>query len=83
MEIEFDPHKEATNLKKHEISLKRAADLVVSDYELVVRKGEVRVQAIGVIDGEHFTTLRGTYEELAEGFRQLVDNYVATKYPSR
>jgi uncharacterized protein (DUF4415 family)/uncharacterized DUF497 family protein len=55
MEIEFDPHKEATNLKKHEISLKRAADLVVSDYELVVRKGEVRVQAIGVIDGEHFS----------------------------
>ena len=28
------------------------------------------------IDGEHFTTLRGTYEELAEGFRALVDNYV-------
>ena len=35
------------------------------------------------IDGEHFTTLRGTYEELAEGFRQLLDNYVATKYPAR
>ena len=29
------------------------------------------------IDGEHFTTLRGTYDELAEGFRALVDNYVA------
>ncbi len=33
------------------------------------------------IDGEHFTTLRGTYDELAEGFRALVDNYVATRYP--
>ena len=32
------------------------------------------------IDGEHFTTLRGTYDELAEGFRALVDNYVATRY---
>ena len=30
------------------------------------------------IDGEHFTPLRGTYDELAEGFRALVDNYVAT-----
>ena len=35
------------------------------------------------IDGEHFTTLRGTHDELAEGFRALVDNYVATRYPAR
>jgi (E)-4-hydroxy-3-methylbut-2-enyl-diphosphate synthase len=35
------------------------------------------------IDGEHFTTLRGTYDELATGFRELVDNYVATRYPKR
>jgi (E)-4-hydroxy-3-methylbut-2-enyl-diphosphate synthase len=35
------------------------------------------------IDGEHFTTLRGTYDELALEFRQLVDNYVATRYPAR
>jgi (E)-4-hydroxy-3-methylbut-2-enyl-diphosphate synthase len=35
------------------------------------------------IDGEHFTTLRGTYDELAEGFRTLVDNYVATRYAKR
>src|SRR5438309_2803733 len=34
------------------------------------------------IDGEHFTTLRGTYDELADGFRALVDNYVATHYPA-
>jgi (E)-4-hydroxy-3-methylbut-2-enyl-diphosphate synthase len=32
------------------------------------------------IDGEHVTTLRGTYEELAEAFRQLVDDYVETRY---
>ena len=35
------------------------------------------------IDGQHHTTLRGTYEELAAAFRELVDNYVATKYPKR
>src|SRR3989442_3197159 len=35
------------------------------------------------IDGEHFTTLRGTYEELAEGFRSLVDDYIASRYPKR
>jgi (E)-4-hydroxy-3-methylbut-2-enyl-diphosphate synthase len=35
------------------------------------------------IDGQHHTTLRGTYEELAVAFRELVDNYVATKYPKR
>jgi (E)-4-hydroxy-3-methylbut-2-enyl-diphosphate synthase len=35
------------------------------------------------IDGQHHTTLRGTYEELATAFRELVDTYVATKYPKR
>ncbi len=35
------------------------------------------------IDGEHATTLRGTYEELSSGFRDLVDNYVATRYARR
>ena len=35
------------------------------------------------IDGEHYTTLRGTYEELAEEFRALVDRYVEGKYPLR
>jgi hypothetical protein len=27
--------------------------------------------------------LRGTYEELAAAFRQLVDDYVSTKYARR
>src|SRR6186713_662506 len=35
------------------------------------------------IDGVHATTLRGTYEELAVGFRTLIDDYVATKYAPR
>ena len=35
------------------------------------------------IDGQHHSTLRGTYEELAVAFRALVDDYVATKYPKR
>ena len=35
------------------------------------------------IDGQHATTLRGTYEELDAAFRQLVDQYVATKYSRR
>jgi (E)-4-hydroxy-3-methylbut-2-enyl-diphosphate synthase len=35
------------------------------------------------IDGQHFTTLEGTYDELAAAFRALVDDYVATKYPRK
>jgi (E)-4-hydroxy-3-methylbut-2-enyl-diphosphate synthase len=35
------------------------------------------------IDGQHHTTLRGTYEELAVAFRELVDRYVETKYSPR
>ncbi|HSK11199.1 MAG TPA: flavodoxin-dependent (E)-4-hydroxy-3-methylbut-2-enyl-diphosphate synthase [Vicinamibacterales bacterium] len=35
------------------------------------------------IDGQHFTTLRGTYAELSEAFRKLVDDYVDTKYAKR
>ena len=35
------------------------------------------------IDGQHATTLRGTYDELSHAFRALVDDYVATKYPRK
>src|SRR6476469_8396532 len=35
------------------------------------------------IDGQHFTTLKGTYEELSSAFRALVDDYIANKYPRR
>jgi len=32
------------------------------------------------IDGQHFTTLRGTYDDLSTAFRKLVDEYVEGKY---
>jgi (E)-4-hydroxy-3-methylbut-2-enyl-diphosphate synthase len=35
------------------------------------------------VDGQKFATLKGTYDELAEAFRKLVDDYVATKYPRK
>ena len=35
------------------------------------------------IDGQHYTTLRGSYEELAHEFRALVDRYVESNYPLR
>jgi (E)-4-hydroxy-3-methylbut-2-enyl-diphosphate synthase len=35
------------------------------------------------IDGQHFTTLEGNYDQLAAAFRALVDDYVSTKYPRK
>lgn len=35
------------------------------------------------VDGRRTTTLRGDYQELAEAFRQIVDQYVATNYPRK
>ncbi len=34
------------------------------------------------IDGQHVTTLRGTYEELSAAFQKLIDDYVDRKYPA-
>ena len=35
------------------------------------------------VDGQKFTTLRGSYAELDSAFRRLIDDYVSTKYPRR
>ena len=35
------------------------------------------------IDGKHFNTLEGTYEELSAAFQKLVEDYIATKYHKR
>ena len=34
------------------------------------------------VDGQHVTTLRGTYDELAAAFQKLIDDYVDRKYPA-
>jgi (E)-4-hydroxy-3-methylbut-2-enyl-diphosphate synthase len=35
------------------------------------------------IDGQKFTTLEGTYQELSAAFQALLNDYVVTKYPRR
>ena len=35
------------------------------------------------VDGRHHSTLKGTYDELATAFRELVDTYVTTRYPRK
>lgn len=35
------------------------------------------------IDGEKFTSLQGSPEQLAEAFQRLIDEYVETKFPAR
>jgi (E)-4-hydroxy-3-methylbut-2-enyl-diphosphate synthase len=35
------------------------------------------------IDGQKFTTLEGTYDQLSAAFQALIDDYVATKYTKR
>ena len=35
------------------------------------------------VDGQKFTTLKGTYDELSAAFQALVDDYVATRYPRK
>ncbi|HEY0701628.1 MAG TPA: flavodoxin-dependent (E)-4-hydroxy-3-methylbut-2-enyl-diphosphate synthase [Candidatus Acidoferrales bacterium] len=35
------------------------------------------------IDGKHFNTLEGTYDELSAAFQKLVENYIETKYRKR
>jgi (E)-4-hydroxy-3-methylbut-2-enyl-diphosphate synthase len=35
------------------------------------------------IDGEHVTTLRGNYDELAAAFQKLVDDYIERNYDKK
>tara|TARA_B100000470_G_scaffold200726_1_gene172593 strand:+ start:66 stop:371 length:306 start_codon:yes stop_codon:yes gene_type:complete len=35
------------------------------------------------VDGEHTATLRGSYDELADAFLRLVDDYIKTRYDKK
>jgi uncharacterized protein len=67
--IEFDPKKDAENLKKHGISLARAADMEFEPpYPIVddrLEYGEIRYRAFGTIDGVlHFLAFTYRNREL-------------------
>ena len=55
MEIEFDPDKEAANLAKHGISLKRVAQFQIRTSEKVERNGDVRLFCLGFLDGRLYS----------------------------
>lgn len=62
MEIEFDPAKDAANIRKHGISLARAADLDTISIVEDGRFAEPRFRAYGMIDGRAYClayTVRG------------------------
>ena len=35
------------------------------------------------VDGRPFTTLQGTYDELADAFERLIEDYVVQHYPKK
>ena len=49
----------------------------------VIEPGKSYEYTSGTIFSTPLGTMRGTYEELAAGFRALIDDYVATKYARR
>jgi uncharacterized DUF497 family protein len=62
MPIEFDPAKDAANLAKHGISLRRALDIVAFEEERRFAYGETRYRAFGLLDRAPYClvfTLRG------------------------
>ena len=65
MRIEFDPAKDAANIAVHGISLAAAEQLLDG---FVVDYGEVRIIAIGEIDGRMFTCV---YTRRGDAYRPI------------
>jgi uncharacterized DUF497 family protein len=59
VDVTFDPAKDAENIRKHGISLKRAEDfdMSVADYQVDDREdyGEVRYRAVSFLDGQLYS----------------------------
>lgn len=60
MDIEFDPAKDAANIAKHGISLRRAEEFEVLAYVEDLRFAEARFRLYGLIDGQGYC-LAGTF----------------------
>lgn len=62
MEVEFDPDKDAANIRNHGISLSRAVDMDVVAAVDSSRSNEIRFRSYGFIDGKAYClvhTVRG------------------------
>jgi uncharacterized DUF497 family protein len=68
-DIEFDADKDAANLVKHGVSLRRAADLEILARVWDARYAEPRLRAYGMLDGLPyclaFTAVRGTIRAIS------------------
>ena len=73
MDVEFDPTKDAENIREHGISLQRAEDFDfdAANYDVDDRKdyGEVRWNAIGFLDARLYSL---TFTELEEGLIRVI-----------
>ena len=89
--IKLDIHNEGTNTVAVDANQRDRSwwgfagnNVVETDFDIKVpRRTNLDVNVFSApvtIDGEHVTTLRGTYEELAAAFQRLVDEYVERKY---
>jgi uncharacterized DUF497 family protein len=79
VDVTFDPAKDAENIRKHGISLKRAEDfdIATANFDIDDREdyGEVRWNAIGFLDARLYSL---TFTELSDGVIRAISLRKAT-----
>ena len=85
MQVEFDPHKASTNLKKHGVSLAEAAGSLLDPFALVREdedaEGEVRFVLVGMSRENRLLTVCYTLRE--EETIRLISARQATRREER